>query len=250
MPDYANAQHASLPELIEPERFMVSNRTEIRNLLLCLARRPDIITAYFNDGHQYMLTAVLGVIDERGLLVLDVGPDDATTQQAIASGRLLCTTKHDGVLIRFSCENLQSARFQAQQAIATPIPDSVYRLQRREFFRVVTPKLNGPRCTFPKQRGDTSCTLTVIDLSVGGLGMLDPESRLSAGEQERIENCRLYLPELGEIGVTVVIRNKGLFTPHNGEPQTRIGASFEGLSISDNATLQRYIFHLQTLQPK
>lgn len=228
---------------------MLRNSAEIRSQLVSLARQPDIISAYFNNGKQYLLTAVLGVIDERGLLVLDYGPDDAITKKAIASGRLVCTTRHNGVSIRFSCEKLQSARFKGLPAIATPIPDNMYRMQR-QFFRVQTPKINGPRCEIPDPQGGLPHQLTVTDISAGGAGMLDMSGRLQIELQQHFANCRLFLPAHNEIKTDVVIRNLCKVTPPNGDPIPRYGVAFEGMSHADNAELQRYIFHLQTQQPK
>lgn len=250
MPDYSNAEQSSLPDLDRADHFLLRNKSEIRAQLITLARQPDIITAYFNGGKEYLLTAVLGVIDDRGLLVLDIGPDDATTKRAIASGRLVCTTRHDGVPIRFSCEPLQSARFQALPAIATPLPESLYRMQRREFFRVTTPRIYGPRCEIPNPLGGDPYLLTVTDICAGGVGMLDTSQRMKAETLERFEGCRILLPEHGEISVNLMICNNGTQTTASGELIPRYGAAFEGMSISDNANLQRYIYHLQTLQLK
>lgn len=250
MPDYTNAE---LTELCDEnsskgvEKYVLHNKSEIRAQLIGLARQPDIITAYYNEGKQYMLTAVLGVIDERGLLVLDFGPDEATTRKAIASDRLVCTTKHDGIQIRFSCENLKSARFKALPAIAAPIPDSMYRLQRREYFRVVTPKLNGPRCQVIDPETAEAYSFSVCDLSVGGVGMISPDN-FPAEVGEVFKNCRLYLPEHGQVSVNIEIRNVGTHITKSGEQLPRYGARFIGLSVADNANLQRYIFHLQTMQ--
>ena len=250
MPDYANAQQTSLSDLSETDRFILHNSAEIRSQLLCLARRPDIITAYFNEGKSYLLTAVLGVIDERGLLVLDYGPDEAITKKSIATGRLVCTTKHEGIPVRFSCEQLQSARFKGLPAIATPIPESLYRMQRREFFRVHTPKIKGPRCRIPDPMGGEPYQLSIFDISVGGAGMLDTSGRMQAEPLQCFENCRITLPEHGEISVNLTIRNSGTQTTASGELLPRYGVAFDGVSVSDNSRLQRYIFHLQTMQPK
>lgn len=250
MPDYSNAEKSALFDPEASERFILRNRAEIRSQLISLSRTPDIITAYFNEGRQFILTAVLGVIDERGLLVLDVGPDDEVTHKAIESGQLHCTTRHAGVPIRFTCNQLQSARFQARAAIATPIPDSLYRMQRREFFRVTTPKLNGPRCVIPDSRGGLPHQLTVIDISAGGAGLLELSGRLQTELFQRFEDCRLFLPEHSEITTHLVVRNISHLTQQNGDSIPRYGVAFEGMSPNDNATLQRYIFHLQTLQPK
>jgi len=238
MPDYDAA------------KYLIRNKAEIRNQLISLARKPDIITAYFNEGKRYMLTAVLGTIDDRGLVVLDFGPDDATTKQAIASGRLVCTAKHDGVPIRFSCENLKSARFQSLPAIAAPLPKSMHRLQRREFFRVTTPKLSGPRCEIPVPEGSLPHQLTILNISIGGAGMVDTSGRLHTQVLERFEGCRLFLPDHEVLEIDLIIRNNWTETTSNGELLSRYGISFEGLTVNDNAELQRYIFHLQILDPQ
>lgn len=250
MPDYTDAQQSSLPDLAEADHFTLRSRAEIRSQLINLARQPDIITAYFNEGKSYLLTAVLGVLDERDLLVLDYGPDDAITKKAIATGRLVCTAKHDGIPIRFSCEKLQSARFKGLPAIATPLPDSLYRMQRREFFRVSTPRIDGPRCEIPDPQGGMPHQLTICDISAGGAGLLDMTGRLQGEPLQHFENCRLFLQQNQTLNTQIVIRNLCTVTPPNGIPVPRYGVSFEAMSAADNAELQRYIFHLQTLQPK
>lgn len=250
MPDYTDAKQSALPDLDAEDHFTLRSSAEIRSQLIGLARQPDIITAYFNGGKSYLLTAVLGVLDERGLLVLDYGPDDAITKKAITSGRLLCTARHDGIPIRFSCEKLQSARFKGLPAIATPLPDSLYRMQRREFFRVKTPRLNGPRCEIADPQGGLPHQLTICDLSAGGAGMLDISGRLQTEPLQRFENCRLFLPGHTDIKLHLVIRNTCTVTPPNGGPIPRYGVAFEGMSAGDNAELQRYIFQLQTTQTK
>ncbi|MDH5786424.1 MAG: flagellar brake protein [Chromatiales bacterium] len=250
MPDYTDARHSPLNELDDTNRFVLQNRSEIRLLLITLARRPDIISAYFNDGKEYILTAVLGVLEERGLLVLDYGPDEAQTKRAIASGRLVCTTKHHGVPIRFSCERLQSARFKGMPAIATPMPESLFRRQRRQFFRVHPPKINGPGCEISHGTGEPPCKLEIIDLSAGGLGALDRSGRLQGKVGERLTGCRLYLPAHGEMSITMVIRNISEVTTDDNLVKLRYGFSFEGLQPGESAELQRYLFQLQAQQPK
>lgn len=251
MPDYSNAPHSSLSDLKEGDRFMLRNSLEIRSQLISLARKPDIITAYFNEGKHYLLTAVLGVIDERGLMVLDYGPDEEITRRAIASGRLVCTTKHEGVPVRFSCERLQSARYKGLPAIAAPVPDSLYRMQRREFFRVETPRVNGPRCEIPDPQTGETHIMTLTDISLGGMGIIDISGRLDAEPQQRFDNCLILLPNKDEIEVNLIIRNTDAGeSGTSGGSFTRYGVSFEGMAISDNAALQRYIFQLQTQQLK
>jgi c-di-GMP-binding flagellar brake protein YcgR len=248
MPDYTQAETTALGAVSESDRYVLHSQAEIRSQLLNLAKKPDIITAYFDDGRSFILTAVLGIVRERNLVVLDVGPDDATTRRAIAARKLVCSTRNNGIPIRFSCENMQSAKYQGKPAIAAPIPTSLYRQQRREFFRVQTPRINAPTCEIPLEEGGR-LTLKVADLSVGGLCLIDQDEVFQTNILEHYNGCILTLPEYGELTVDLQIRNKALFYSGNAQPVPRYGAAFENLSNSDSLYLQRYIYQLQALLP-
>ena len=62
MPDYTNAQKTAIDSIEDHDRYLLRSEAEIRGQLLKLAKKPDIITAYFNNGSNFILTAVLGNI--------------------------------------------------------------------------------------------------------------------------------------------------------------------------------------------
>lgn len=249
MPDYKNAQTTAIDSIKDHDRYLLHSSVEIRAQLLKLAKKPDIITAYFNNSSNFILTAVLGVVKERNLVVLDVGPDDETTRKAIAANKLVCTTKNMGVPVKFTVENLQSAKYQGKPAIAAPLPESLYRLQRREFFRVQVPRINAPTCKIPLGEEKGSVTLQAVDISVGGLCLLAPEDTFRSELHTLYKNCLLTLPDFGELTVDIEIRNKGTFFTSKNETIPRLGAAFLNLTQQDNLYLQRYIYHLQAIAP-
>lgn len=249
MPDYTHAQKTAIDSVEDHDRFLLRSEAEIRAQLIKLSKKPDIITAYFNNGSNFILTAVLGVVKDRNLVVLDVGPDDETTRKAIASNRLVCTTKNMGVPVKFTVENLQSAKYQGKPAIAAPLPESLYRLQRREFFRVQLPRINAPTCEIPLGEEHDSVTLNIIDISVGGLCLLAPEDQFRPAMRDVYENCLVRLPDFGELTVDIEIRNQGTFYTNKNETIPRIGAAFINLTMQNNLYLQRYIYHLQAIAP-
>ncbi len=245
MPDYHNAEQTSLDAVGEHERFLLHNKREISTELVNLSKKPDILTAYFNAGSEFILTAVLGVLNERGLVVLDVGPDDAITQRAIGSGKLVCTTRSNGVPVKFTCTQLRLAKFQGQPAIAAAIPDSLFRLQRREYFRVQVPRIHSPSLLV-QLADERELALKVLDLGLGGLCLVDTEGGFRPNLLEQYHRCRLSLPEYGDLQVDIQIRNEGQYR-HGKELLPRYGASFLSLGAQENMQLQRYLYQLQTL---
>lgn len=247
MPDYTNAEKTAIDSVEDHDRYVLHSEGEIRNQLLNLSKKPDIITAYFGGGKTFFLTAVLGVLKERNLVVLDIGPDDEVTQKAIKSDRLVCTTRSMGVPVKFSVEGLHSAKYQGRAAIAAAMPETLFRKQRREFFRVQVPRINSPQCTLRPDKDAAPITLQVIDLSVGGLSFVAHEEIFKPNIRDVFHDCLIQLPDFGEFRVDIEVRNKGVFFTGKNEAIPRIGVSFLNVSTQINLYLQRYIYHLQAL---
>ncbi len=247
MPDYQNAEKTAIDSVEDHDRYVLHSEGEIRNQLLNLSKKPDIITAYFNSGKEFFLTAVLGVLKDRNMVVLDVGPDDEVTHKAIKSNRLVCTTRSMGVPIKFSVEGLQSAKYQGRSAIAASMPESLFRKQRREFFRVQVPRINSPQCTLRPDKDSPPITLQIIDLSVGGVSIVSHEEIFKPNIRDIYRDCLIQLPDFGEFRIDIEVRNKGVFFTGKNEAIPRIGVAFLNVTTQTNLYLQRYIYHLQAL---
>jgi c-di-GMP-binding flagellar brake protein YcgR len=247
MPDYQDADKTELFSIPDQEQYLVHSRLEIVRVLQELSKRPDIITAYFNHGKEYALTAVLGVLTERDLLVLDYGADEKLNQRLMAADRITCVTKHDNIDVRFTVTGVQRAKFQNQPAFAALLPESVYRLQRREFFRVSTPIVNPLIVRIPQGNADP-IELPMADISVGGVGLHDCELSFDAEPLTRLEGCGIELPGFGFVKVDLEVRNVSLQPLNDGSQVRRIGCAFLDMPLDVSARIQRYIHRLQIEQ--
>lgn len=244
MAEYDETKKTSLSEIEEQEKYLVHNKGEISRVLLSLSKKPDIITAYFKGGSHYVLTAVLTVLPDRDLVVMDVGPDPLQNRLLLEEGRMTCVTAHDRIKIRFSLDNVQSARFQGQSALAAAIPQSLFRLQRREFYRVHVPMMKPARCLYyHPELGELD--FEVVDISAGGLGLLNRHPGFEAEQYAMLGECTLVLPEFGELEVDMQIRNSFPIEQRDGSTVTRIGCAFEEMNMRQNTIIQRYIHRVQ-----
>lgn len=247
MVEQSTDNKTELSAIEEQEKYLLYSRTAIINVLHDLSKRPDIITAYFNGGKEYLLTAVLTVLPERELVVLDYGADEKQNLRMLAADRIVCVTKHDNISIKFSCEELQRAKFQDRQAFAARLPDTLFRLQRREFFRVSTPVFNPLKCRIPDvERGELE--LTIVDISVGGIGLLDPYFRVTQEIGTILRECSVDLAEFGLLHCDLQIRNSFMQAQNDGGKVRRVGCAFTNLTLDRNALLQRYIHRVQIEQ--
>ncbi|MGE0080843.1 MAG: flagellar brake protein [Thiohalomonadaceae bacterium] len=226
------------------EQYLLYSKPEIARVLRDLAKKPEIITAYLNGGPRYFLTAVIAVLPEHDMLVLDYGSDEELNELALQAERLVCVTRHEHVSVRFTCTGLQRAKYQGRAVLAAPLPESVYRPQRREYFRVATPSVSPLRIRVP-QPGADPVELVVLDLSCGGAGMYDPAQTFARQPGELIKGCGLELPGFGRVVFDLEIRNHVPMRRNDGTPMLRIGGQFRGLTNDGTALLQRYLHKLQ-----
>lgn len=247
MADEAEDKKTELFDGGDDERFLLTSKTAIANVLVDLSKRPDILTAYFNHGKEYLLTAVLAVMPERNLLVLDYGADDKLNQRLLEYGRAVCVTKHDNISIKFGCNILQRAKYQDRQALAAAMPESLFRQQRREFFRVSLPTINAVKC-YVMGPDQNELALTMTDISCGGIGLIDPTRQFNPELGAVLQGCRAELPDTGTLVFDLQVRNNFLQTQNDGSQVRRIGCAFTGLPLDKNAIIQRYIHRVQIEQ--
>jgi c-di-GMP-binding flagellar brake protein YcgR len=243
MASYTQAIQTPLEEPDQLNNYRISGEEVVR-LLQQLSQAGTIITAYFDAGRHYMFTSIIGQVEEQGMVVLDSGPDEAIARRALLAGRLLCTARHEGIMVRFTLDNLTVAKYRGLPAIAAPVPTTAYHLQRRACIRANTPTVVPATCCIPLEEG-SPLSLPLADISCSGLTLIDRSESFSPELQQIYEGCLLTLPEFGTLTVDLQIRSRRPHYLYTHEQTLRLGAQFLHLSEADRLFLQRYVTKLQ-----
>lgn len=245
MPDNMNSPLFDLPDR---EKYLLTSRTDVITALIDLSRKPELVAAYFHQGHESIITTVVAVLPERNLMLLECGPDTRHNERLLADDNATCLSKHHEIDIRFQLNTLRIARYRGESVFAAPIPETVLRLQRREFFRVHAPLMNPITCRFENETTGI-LELPLADISVGGLSMIDIAHRFSGEEKMRLGLCTLTFPDNGgDMEVTLEVRGILLHGKHEAQLIRRIGCAYTDLSTDKENFMQRYIHHLQIQQ--
>jgi c-di-GMP-binding flagellar brake protein YcgR len=124
------------------------------------------------------------------------------------------------------------------------LPDSMIRLQRRENYRVLT-----PRCTIqvPAEATDAAQRLVfpVQNLSAGGLALIDDKLKLDATRGRQYTECELQLPGAQTFQASLRVMNSQDITLYDGRSARRIGCEFVNLGGATLALVQRYVSKVQ-----
>lgn len=245
-------------------KYAVRGRNEVASILGALRKSGAAVMAYIgNIGEDFILTSVVAVVPEKNLVLLDIGSNAEANQRALSASRIVCVTELDGVRIQMSVEALHRAQFEGHDVFGMSIPESLLRLQRRESYRVSTPRGDPPLCIIGDARAlGVPDEMDIVDISCGGIALALPPGAVEIGTGVRFGRCRIALRELGKDtsfgalygsthslghaeGVEVItdLLVRGTFDIRfpNGSVHRRVGCEFIGMRERERALIQRYV---------
>lgn len=230
------------------EKYLLSTSRKIVPLLKALTKKPDLITVKIPNSEQSVLTAVLDVLPDRNLIILDYGPNESLNNKLLEAERLICTTRHEMVETRFSCTSVQKVRYKGAPAFAASMPTSVFYLERREYFRI-KPLISHPAYISFTLENEQVIKLKITDIGVKGLAFLDNGYLSWASVGDRFENCKLTLPANPSVLVTLEICYRSNSSKaEDNDSANRMGGRFVDLNHGLEFTLQRFINMVQIEQ--
>lgn len=228
--------------------YQVHSRREIINLLRNVSASNQLVRLQINSGADAMVTSILDVDETAGTVTIDCAPSRLLNERILESDDIAFETVLDSIRILFHASRIASCDYEDRPALCMAIPQSLIRLQRREFYRVPTPLTSPIRCTI-RIAGEANATPTTItvplhNVSGGGIAVIDEKKLLNPEIGHLYEDCRIDLPG-GPVTVTLQVRNTQDLTLNNGKKIRRLGLMFVSPSNAAVAAMQRYITKLE-----
>lgn len=227
--------------------FQVDSRREIIALLRGLKDSNQLISMMINGGSEVFITSILDVDDGNNTVIIDSAPGQLANQRIVEAPRVSFEGLLDRISIQFSSSGVQRAIFENRPALQFAIPVSLIRLQRREYYRINTPLSTPIRALVPlgSDEGIAIHKLSLVDISCGGIAVLDDKKILDSTIGTTYEHCKVDLPAIGMLDVTLQIRNSQDLILLNGKTNRRLGCQFIHMSNSVLTSIQRYIMKLE-----
>jgi flagellar brake protein len=258
IPRRTNTAHTIMPDpsekLLKPDvagadqsRYLIHSRVEIAAILETLRKAGSMVTAYFGMDNDFILTSIIAVKPEQNMVFVDYGADAAANQRARQARKITFVAAHARIKIQFAAESLRETQVGGREVFGMSIPATLLRLQRREYFRIATPLTRPLLCRIPPQPGlaEVPAEVTIVDISCGGVAIIDSSDPARIETGARFKGCRLQLPELGEVSADIEVRSTFEVTFRNGVKHRRAGCEFVGMRERDRALIQRYISRLE-----
>lgn len=234
----------------DDDKHRITAFKEIEFLLRYLAEKKARIALYYGTESNFILTTLLGV--DSGGLWLELSPSNADNERIAESHHLTFVSAHMQAKVQFTAKQARLVEHQNRPAFYLAMPAKIYRLQRREYFRLLTPILKPLRCIITSGKPPTRRIheIVIMDISGGGIGLTSNEGELELTPGLSFADCRIELPEIGVITATIEVKNLASLTSPSGRTIKRAGCKFKKLDGPSTILLQRYVTDMQRARAK
>lgn len=224
---------------VQDARYRITHLPTINRILRELQDAKAILYLYVDYGRDFLLSTIMQLDEDRGVLLLEQGVDQEFNRQILDAGRIICAGTHDQVHIEFIGTDVKAAKLGKGAAFQVAIPREMLRLQRRETYRLATSVVNPVKCQI--NLGERFLETVVVDISIGGIGILAYAGRGLLHTGESYHGCRIELPGTGTFAVSLTVCSTYDITLRNGRTTHRAGCRFIDLPANVETEIQRYI---------
>ncbi|CNH13564.1 flagellar brake protein [Yersinia pekkanenii] len=232
------------------ENFVRTNKLAICALLRDLKKNDTAVMVIHARGQ--FISRILDVVPETNQFIFDFGSVAHENIQALAANQLTIIAEPTGAKIEFTCNALKEIKYLSLPAFSTPLPEQLYFIQRREYFRVNIPQWPAYYCSGKFVDG-SEFSYALADISLGGMGLYGvkgnkfPLQKCGILRDVSVDLCGLGLFKLDLQFIRAIDKQ---IVNNKGETLTvqRLSFKFSRLSPIQEKGLQRAIFELEKQQ--
>lgn len=229
------------------EDFRITHPKAIGNVFRQLMKRKDFLTVECGNRPHRIVTRILEVDQNAGLFIYDGSAEQVYNRSLLASEENYFSAVQEGIRVHFVSGRPEQHEFEGAFAFRSQLPESLYRMQRRECFRVETPLMASYRCTAnrPDKR---QVVFDLFDLSLNGVGLRSKDPAL--GELPIGTVLSNVVLDCGKMHITetdlkiTYLRN----IRSHIDPIYHVGCRFDNFPKSREAELQRMITSLELVR--
>lgn len=230
----------SAAQITEPQ--YITDPVQIAGILRRLQEGHALIHVSLPGGSESWLSAVIGVQQASGEVLLDeLSPRDGNAALQ-GSGRLVVNAQIKGVDISFAANLVGTGIDEGLVFYRVALPQGVRYWQRRASYRAHV----GAALTVPVTLNHSDglvLTGELVDISPGGVGTRHKDTKgIVPLIGEVWSDCHIALPDGHEIACSLEIRNIG----HEGRSaKVRIGSRFVDLDRIRLKNVEAFVAHLE-----
>lgn len=226
--------------------YKIDSIQEVDKILLQLLHQGVLLRMHNGNAHHSVITALLDLDFDHDTIVIDSAAQQTINEQLLASETAYFEAILDNVSIKFQVSPLRTTSFEDRPALAGALPNFLYRIQRRETFRVRPTLGNTAHCAITLH-GQVH-TFDVYDISSTGLALIDPNGLLTDHIQQTLPDCELTLPHIGVVTVDLQLVRTQSQLLSTGKKRPLVGCAFSHIEANPQTRIQNFIMAEERLQ--
>jgi len=223
--------------------FRVDDPVEMLQLLKQL--RDGSVPVSLSAPHGSAVTSQLWSLDPTlGQMSFSADAGDVHLQRLAHNDEAVAVAYLDSLKLQFDLHDMVLVRGVNACALRAPLPDVLYRFQRRSSYRLRSFERRAPKALFRHpSMPDMALNLRIVDLSVGGCALSLPDDMPALQPGSELRGVRIELDS--DSGFNATLRLLHVSALHGGGAGQRLGCEFLALDGTAQRALQRYIDHMQ-----
>ncbi|HEV7270403.1 flagellar brake protein [Pseudoxanthomonas sp.] len=232
----------------EEEKYLVHGVPAVRQILQSLIDKRALVSGCAMPRNHTFPTSVIEVLDDEEGVLIDGSASEAVNRSIEDASHVTCVSRLDRIHVQFKLYDLRRVQQDGQVAFHASLPDSILRLQRREFYRLQVPVTQPMDCAIAERQPDGETTYRkyrVLDISGGGIALAVQAEEPTLKPYKEFPGSLLHLPDSGPLCVRLMVKSLHRQLNQNGSESWRAGCQFTDMPRGGDALIQRYIFRLE-----
>ena len=228
------------PYILDP--FRVQGPVAIKSLLRDLIAKRALIALYsLRNFDDFVVTQVVRFDDLS--LDLDFVTDEARRAAILGSGGAFVIGFLETIKIQFTVASLQAMDSPDGPVLRCPLPHEVFRIQRRDAYRV-RPLANEPVACYVRDGAGGETGHRVIDFSAGGLALAMTPGTALPPLAQGMPHCRVEVGQRIAIPCDLIVRHVSESLLLEGGAH-RVGCEYQHLSSEAARSLQLVVMDIE-----
>lgn len=222
-------------------RYLVEGPLAMKAVLDDLLRERALITLHSAANPDEFVVSQLLRADGNSIR-LDFITDESRRNALLAAG-VVVVAFLDRIKIQFECHRPQLSEHDGLSVLVCQMPPRMYRIQRRDAFRVRPPVRRPVECVVRPMQG-VERTYRVLDVSASGVALMSgPDCEAPRGG-EIWRHCRLEISGYAPIPCDLEVRfvSEGLLGEAAG---SRVGCEFHHPTPETQRAIQIYVMDVE-----
>ncbi len=235
-------------ELADADDFseyeFIHHHAEILSILHDMCKHRTLVNFFFNHSFDSLLTSLLDISPDGKTIIFECGSDGEENRKLLEADKINCVSSKNMVNICFILNGVKPVKHQGHTAFLADVPDSLFRLQRREYHRLTVPLVRPLRASIPlmQENGSIKTVQVVLfDISCGGVCLIVANDHNDFKIDAQFFGVRLDLHNAGIIKFDLHVRHIYDMNTPGGLVLRRLSCEFINLPRATFIVIQSYI---------